>query len=84
MFNLTDYVKDIQTMATDMHVSVEVATQKFIENLALLRDQWPVANKSLNFRAMGQQWNQLTSSVRNAQKAATIAQASRTSRRVAE
>ena len=85
MFKLSDYAKQIQAMASEMNVSSEVATNRFIENLALMKDQWPVADKALNFRAMGQQWNVLSSAVRLAQKAEVIKMISRTTtRRVAD
>ena len=56
-FNLEDYLSEIRTVGLD----------KFIVNLAVMKEQNPGAPK-LNFHELGQAWNKLPSDERIAQR----------------
>ena len=68
MFNLTDYEKDIRTGATTAKVAPEEAMNQFIYNLVIMRDHYKIFSPEIDFRALGQQWNRLSSDTRNTQK----------------
>ena len=77
MFDLKNFEKEIRDYATKQNVSIEVATSRFIYNLTVMRPEIGDFNSQLDFRAMGQQWNKLSSDVRNKQKASISAIPSR-------
>ena len=56
-FNLEDYLSEIRAVGLD----------KFIVNLAVMKEQNPGAPK-LNFHELGQSWNRLPSDERVAQR----------------
>lgn len=70
MFNLTDYEKDIRIGATSAKVAPEEAINQFIYNLVVMRDHYKIFSPKIDFRALGQQWNRLSSDTRNNQKIA--------------
>lgn len=70
MFNLTNYTKDIRSGATSSEVTLEEALNQFIYNLVIMRDHYKIFSSEIDFRALGQQWNRLSSDERNTQKAA--------------
>ena len=73
-FNLEDYLSEIRAVGLD----------KFIVNLAVMKEQNPGAPK-LNFHELGQAWNKLPSDERTAQRekvARTLSRSSRTPKEV--
>lgn len=72
-FNLEDYLSEIRTVGLD----------KFIINLAVMKEQNPGAPK-LNFHELGQAWNKLPSDERIAQKEKVARMLSRSSRATKE
>ena len=68
-FNLEDYLSEIRAVGLD----------KFIVNLAVMKEQNPGASK-LNFHELGQAWNKLTSDERIAQREKVARILSRSSR----
>lgn len=77
MFDLKKYEQEIRRYAANKDVSVAVATSDFIYNLAMMRPQIEGFDPQLDFRDLGQQWNKLSSSMRNKQKASITAAPSR-------
>lgn len=67
-FNLSDYEKAIQSYATSKECSITSALNRFMYNLALMKDFYPDFGKDLNFHLLGQQWNIMTSTERLKQK----------------
>ena len=72
-FNLEDYLSEIRA----------VGLNKFIVNLAVMKEQNPGAPK-LNFHELGQEWNKLPSAERLEQKANVAKMLSRSSRATKE
>lgn len=72
-FNLEDYLSGIRTVGLD----------KFIVNLAVMKEQNPGAPK-LNFHELGQAWNKLSSDERIAQREKVARMLSRSSRATKE
>ena len=72
-FNLENYLPEIRAVGLD----------KFIVNLAVMKEQNPGAPK-LNFHELGQEWNKLLSMERLEQKANVAKILSRTSRTAKE
>ena len=68
-FNLEDYLSEIRAVGLD----------KFIVNLAVMKEQNPGAPK-LNFHELGQVWNKLPSDERIAQREKVARTLSRSSR----
>ena len=68
-FNLKNYLPEIRAVGLD----------KFIVNLAVMKEQNPGAPK-LNFHELGQEWNKLSSAERLEQKANVAKMLSRSSR----
>lgn len=68
-FNLENYLPEIRAVGLD----------KFIVNLAVMREQNPGAPK-LNFHELGQEWNKLPSAERLEQRANVAKMLSRSSR----
>lgn len=69
MFDLKKFEKAIREYAEVKKVDLKVAVDHFVYNLALMRPQLEGFDTSLDFRALGQEWNKLSSDVRNKQKA---------------
>ena len=81
-FNLSDYLPEINAVATANKLEPEDAVDKFVVNLTTMSGYYPGAD-SLNFRELGQQWNKLLSKQKVAQKAEVkkmICKSSRSSR----
>ena len=78
-FKLVDYVRDINSIAKENNCAADKALQLFLANLAVMNDKFKGASH-LNFRALGQQWNALSSDERNAQKAEVRLRMTRTTR----
>ena len=72
-FNLEDYLSEIRAVGLD----------KFIVNLAVMKEQNPGAPK-LNLHELGQEWNKLPSAARLEQKANVAKMLSRSSRTTKE
>lgn len=72
MFNLVDYVRDIQSIAKEQKCTAEQAMLYFIANLAIMREYYKGAAQ-LNYHQLGQLWNALPGHVRTEQKEATRA-----------
>ena len=72
MFNLANYEREIRSGATKAGISDKEALSKFIYNLAVMRPHFTIFDNALDFRAMGQEWNALSSDNRNAQKQAIL------------
>lgn len=68
-FNLGNYLPEIRAVGLD----------KFIVNLAVMKEQNPGAPK-LNFHELGQEWNKLSSAERLEQKVNVAKTLSRSSR----
>nr|DAT41479.1 MAG TPA: hypothetical protein [Caudoviricetes sp.] len=68
-FNLEDYLSEIRAVGLD----------KFIVNLAVMKEQNPGAPK-LNFHELGQAWNKLPSDERLAQREKVAHMMNRSSR----
>lgn len=68
MFRLADYEKEIRTSAQKHKIAVTDAADKFIYNLVVIRDHYTIFAPDIDFRRLGQQWNQLPSGTRIAQK----------------
>ena len=66
--NLSDYLPEINAVATTNKLEPEDAVDKFVVNLTTMSGYYPGA-ESLNFRELGQQWNKLLSKQKVAQKA---------------
>ena len=71
-FNLELYVSDIVKMAEKHECDASSAVDKFITNLTTMSD-YNSGAENLNFRALGQKWNALTSKTRNSQRAKVVA-----------
>ena len=67
-FNLSDHVQAVLNIAQCNEVTVAVAFQYFIANLATMKEHYKGAD-GLNYHALGQQWNKLLSPEKLAQKA---------------
>lgn len=72
MFTLLDYEKEIKDYMRKTNTTAEEATSQFIYNLAVLRPHFDKFNSQVDFRLLGQRWNNLMSDVRNQQRAAVI------------
>ena len=68
MFNLTNYEKEIRAGAAKNSITNEEALKQFIYNLIVMKPYYDIFGDVLNFRAMGQQWNSLSSDIRNNQR----------------
>lgn len=71
-FNLVNYTNNILKIAAANNLAVEVALQRFIENLATMKEHYKGCPE-LNYHELGQQWNKLLSREKVAQKAETLA-----------
>ena len=80
MFSLTNYEKEIRSGATKASISNEEALKQFVINLNVMRPHFDIFPGDINFRALGQQWNSLTSDTRNSQKTNLLNIFSRTPR----
>ena len=78
MFNLTDYEKEIREGATKADVAPVEAAKQFVYNLVVLRPRFDYFPASVDFRALGQKWNALSSDVRNSQKDLLMSRLNRT------
>lgn len=67
-FNLSDYLPEINAVATANKLEPDDAVDKFVVNLTTMSGHYSGAD-SLNFRELGQQWNKLLSKQKVAQKA---------------
>lgn len=75
-FNLSEHTHHILKIADHNKCSATAALGMFITNLAVMRDCYHGA-PDLNFHQLGQQWNSLSGSDRNIQKAEVAARLSR-------
>lgn len=66
-FNLVDHTMDIQKIAEENKCSNEDAMGMLVANLAVMKEHYKGASH-LNYHALGQLWNALTSDERNTQK----------------
>lgn len=71
-FNLENYKADIMAIADKHQVPVEKAVNMFVLNLNVMRENFPGASSAINFHMLGQQWSNLPSAVRQAQKASVL------------
>ena len=71
-FQLSTYTPQILKIAEHNKYTPEVALQRFIENLATMKEHYKGASE-LNYHELGQQWNKLLSREKVAQKAETLA-----------
>lgn len=72
-FNLVNYTTHIlKIAAANPNMTVEVALQCFIANLITMKEHYEGC-PDLNYHELGQQWNQLLSKEKVAQKAETLA-----------
>lgn len=71
-FQLSTYTPQILRVAEANQCAPEVALQRFIENLATMKEHYKGASE-LNYHELGQQWNKLLSREKVAQKAETLA-----------
>lgn len=78
-FNLKDYVRDIQSIATENNCTWEQAVDKFIVNLTTMKPHYKGAD-DINFHELGQHWNRLKYKEKNAQKAAVLQQTPKSTR----
>lgn len=79
MFNLSNYVAEIHSVATACKCSPEVAVDKFITNLTTMKEHNKGASE-LNFHELGQQWNKLGYKEKNKQRAAVLQQVTKSRR----
>lgn len=68
MFNLADHEKHIRDNASRASISLEESLKQCIYNLTVMRPHFDTFNDEMNFRTLGQQWNDLPSDVRNSQR----------------
>lgn len=72
-FNLVNHTTHIlKIAAANPSMTVEVALQSFIANLATMKEHYEGCS-DLNYHELGQQWNKLLSKEKVAQKAETLA-----------
>lgn len=72
MFNLKNYERAIREYSNQENVPYPEAVQRFVQNLLVMRDRFEGFDASINFRTLGQQWNKLTSKIRNQQVSDTL------------
>ena len=79
-FNLVDYTPQVLKIAEeDGKIDVEVALQRFIENLICMKEHHKGCPE-LNYHELGQQWNKLLSREKVAQKKEALARLQKYSR----
>ena len=79
-FNLVDYTPQVLQIAEkDGKIDVEVALQRFIENLICMKEHYKGCPE-LNYHELGQQWNKLLSREKVAQKKEALARLQKYSR----
>lgn len=59
---------------TKLHLSANETVARFVYNLATMRPNFTEFSESVNFYTLGQQWNALSSDVRNQQRDDAVAQ----------
>lgn len=64
--NLMEYEKSVRAYMNKHNLSPATAVTHMMLNLRVMKDQYPI-DPELNFRELGQQWNNLPSDTRNQQ-----------------
>lgn len=79
--NISQYTDAIRAYMSREEVDAPKAVDRFLVNLAVMRDHYVGFDTSINFRTLGQRWNSMSSDERLSQRAKLLAQLSRGTRR---
>lgn len=79
--NISQYIDAIRMYMSHEEVDASKAVDRFLVNLAVMRDHYVGFDSSINFRALGQAWNSMSSDERLSQRDNLLTQLSRGSRR---
>lgn len=85
MFILTNYEKEVRNYMNNKDLEPAKAVEHLVVNLRVMKDFYPISSE-MNFRDLGQQWNNLPSDDRIKQQrdlVATLKRSPRSSRREA-
>lgn len=85
MFVLANYEKEVRNYMNIKDLEPSKAVEHLVVNLRVMKDFYPISSE-MNFRELGQQWNNLPSDDRIKQQrdlVATLKRGSRSSRREA-